>query len=146
MSYSNGLFGSTSTQIIEGKPGVGFKLTTDGNYDMKNKKLTNLKPGQNDHDNNLNLNNNKMINVKNATDNSDAVNLQQLNEVNSVIATNISKSYFKKDGSNLDSNLSINNNNKLLIWQHLLIKMIVQINHTSIKMKVISAHMKTEKI
>ena len=109
MSHSNGLFGSTSTKIIEGKPGVGFKLTTDGNYDMKNKKLINLKPGQNDHDNNLNLNNNKMINVKNATANSDAVNLQQLNEINSVIASNISKSYLKKDGSNLDSNLSINN-------------------------------------
>ena len=52
VSYSNGyLLESTSTKIIEGIPGVGFKLTTDGNYDMENKKkLTNLKPGTNDSD------------------------------------------------------------------------------------------------
>ena len=45
MSNSNSLLKSTSAKIIEGIPGVGFKLTTDGNYDMENKKLTNLKPG-----------------------------------------------------------------------------------------------------
>ena len=38
MSYSNGLLESTSTKIIEGVPGVGFKLTEDGNYDMDEKK------------------------------------------------------------------------------------------------------------
>ena len=51
--------------------------------------------------NNLNLNNNKLINVKNATVNSDAVNLQQLNEANSVLETSVSKSYFKMDGTTL---------------------------------------------
>ena len=50
MNYSNGLLESTSTKTIEGIPGVGFKLTSDGNYDMENKKLTNLKPGQNNGD------------------------------------------------------------------------------------------------
>ena len=50
MSYSNGLLESTSTKIIEGIPGVGFKLTTYGNYDMNNKKITNLKPGTDDSD------------------------------------------------------------------------------------------------
>ena len=37
MSYSKGLLESTSTKIIEGIPGVGFQLTTDGNYNMENK-------------------------------------------------------------------------------------------------------------
>ena len=41
MSYSNGLLESTSTKIIEGVPGVGFKLTEDGNYDMDEKKKIN---------------------------------------------------------------------------------------------------------
>ena len=50
MSYSNGLLESTSTRIIEGIPGVGFKLTENGNYDMEIKKLTNLKPGTDDGD------------------------------------------------------------------------------------------------
>ena len=50
MSYSNGLLDSSSTKIIEGIPGVGFKLTPDGNYDMENKKLTNLKSGTYDSD------------------------------------------------------------------------------------------------
>lgn len=39
MSYSNGLLESTSTKIIEGVAGVGFKLTEDGNYDMDEKKI-----------------------------------------------------------------------------------------------------------
>ena len=50
MSYSNSLLETPSTKIIEGIPGVGFKLTTDGNYDMENKKFTNLKPGIDDSD------------------------------------------------------------------------------------------------
>ena len=50
MSYSNGLLESTSTKIIEGIPGVGFKLTPDGNYDMNNKKLVNVKDGINNND------------------------------------------------------------------------------------------------
>ena len=45
MSYSNGLLKSRSSKIIEGIPGVGFKISPNGNYDMGNKKLTNLKPG-----------------------------------------------------------------------------------------------------
>ena len=30
---------------VRGPPGVGFKLTADGNYDIDNKKLTNLAEG-----------------------------------------------------------------------------------------------------
>ena len=35
---------------LRGPPGIGYELTPDGNYNMENKKLTNLKPGQNDND------------------------------------------------------------------------------------------------
>ena len=48
MSYSNGLLNfkhKTSGQGERGKPGVGFNLTTDGNYDMVNKKLVNVAEG-----------------------------------------------------------------------------------------------------
>ena len=50
MSYSNGLLETPSTKIIEGIPGLGFKLTPDGNYDMQKKGLTNIKPGTADSD------------------------------------------------------------------------------------------------
>ena len=44
MSYSNGLLPSSpsSTSSQRGLPGVGFKLTDDGNYDIDGKRLTNL--------------------------------------------------------------------------------------------------------
>ena len=41
MSYSSGLLNfksQTSGQGERGRPGVGFNLTADGNYDMVNKK------------------------------------------------------------------------------------------------------------
>ena len=48
MSYSNGLVNfknKTSGQGERVKPGVGFNLTSDGNYDMVNKKLVNVADG-----------------------------------------------------------------------------------------------------
>ena len=46
MSYSNGLLSSSSTispqQGLRGIPGVGFKLTDDGNYNIDGKRLTNV--------------------------------------------------------------------------------------------------------
>ena len=45
MSYSNGLLPSTSTSTNEpqqGLPGIGFKLTADGNFDINGKLLTNV--------------------------------------------------------------------------------------------------------
>ena len=56
MSYSNGLLlllnfkSQTSSQRERGKPGVGFNLTLDGNYDMVNEKLTNVADGTNPTD------------------------------------------------------------------------------------------------
>ena len=50
MSYSNGLLSDQSHQTVNkyvqrGLSGVGFKLTDTGDYDMQNKKLTNVKSG-----------------------------------------------------------------------------------------------------
>ena len=48
MSYSNGLVNfknKTSGQGERVKPGEGFNLTSDGNYDMVNKKLVNVADG-----------------------------------------------------------------------------------------------------
>ena len=52
MSYYNGMPLTSSSPIsesIHGLPGVGFKLTDDGDYDMENKKLRNVaEPQEND--------------------------------------------------------------------------------------------------
>ena len=55
MSYSNGLLSDQSYQtankyVQRGLPGVGFKLTVTGDYDMQNKKLTNVKSGTDSND------------------------------------------------------------------------------------------------
>ena len=55
MSYSNGLLSDQSYQtankyVQKGLPGVGFKLTVTGDYDMQNKKLTNVKSGTDSND------------------------------------------------------------------------------------------------
>ena len=47
MSYSNGLLPTSSSTMsqqrgLTGLPGVGFKLTDDGNYDIDGKRLTNV--------------------------------------------------------------------------------------------------------
>ena len=55
MSYSNGLLSDQSYQTANkygqrGLPGVGFKLTDTGDYDMQNKNLTNVKSGTDSND------------------------------------------------------------------------------------------------
>ena len=55
MSYSNGLLPDQSYQtankyVQRGLPGVGFKLAVTGDYDMQNKKLTNVKSGTDSND------------------------------------------------------------------------------------------------
>ena len=55
MSYSNGFLSDQSHQtankyVQRGLPGVGFKLTDTGDYDMQNKKLTNVKSGTDSND------------------------------------------------------------------------------------------------
>ena len=55
MSYSNGLLSDQSYQtankyVQRGLPGIGFKLTDMGDYDMQNKKLVNVDEGENNQD------------------------------------------------------------------------------------------------
>ena len=55
MSYSNGLLSDQSYQtankyVQRGLPGVGFKLTDTGDYDMQNKKLVNVDEGDKNQD------------------------------------------------------------------------------------------------
>ena len=52
MSYSNGLLDSPSQTITpqRGLPGVGFKLTDDGNYDIDGKRLTDVADSIGDND------------------------------------------------------------------------------------------------
>ena len=55
MSFYNGILNHDdihgSGQIgPRGLPGIGFKLTSDGNYDIENKKLTNVQNGDMDND------------------------------------------------------------------------------------------------
>ena len=55
MSYSNGLLSDQSYQtankyVQRGLPGIGFKLTDMGDYDMQNKKVTNVKSGTDSND------------------------------------------------------------------------------------------------
>ena len=55
MSYSNGLLPDQSYQTANkygqrGLPGVGFKLMVTGDYEMQNKKLTNVKSGTDSND------------------------------------------------------------------------------------------------
>lgn len=56
MSYSNGLLPAKYSiheqhyKCEKGDPGTGFKLDSDANYDLENKKLTNVRLGDDDHD------------------------------------------------------------------------------------------------
>ena len=82
MSYLNGLLSDQSYQtankyVQRGLPGIGFKLTDTGDYDMQNKKLTNVKSG---------------------TDSNDAVNKSQLD---ATIISHIRNWWYRISNSNL---------------------------------------------
>ena len=79
-SYQTELSSESQSQIVgpPGPKGDGFKLTSDGNYDMQNKKLTNLKEG---------------------SSNNDAITKHQLdNAISNIPSVDLSP-YLKKDGS-----------------------------------------------
>ena len=52
MSFYNGILNHDDNHESSqrGLPGVGFKVDADGNYDIENQKLTNVKNGDMDHD------------------------------------------------------------------------------------------------
>ena len=115
MSYSNGLLpseSSSTTSSQRGLPGVGFKLTDDGNYDIDGKRLTNvsqpidardvatkayidgnkldviLRDGSQNMTGNLDMNNNKITSLADSTDDNDAVNLKVLKNYTQVSQNN----------------------------------------------------------
>ena len=55
MSYTNGILNHDGSQgqrqiVSRGLPGIGFKLDANNDYDMQNKKLVNVKQGTNNND------------------------------------------------------------------------------------------------
>ena len=55
MSYTNGILNHDDSQVLgkiglRGLPGIGFKLDANNDYDMQNKKLVNVKQGTNNND------------------------------------------------------------------------------------------------
>ena len=102
MSYSNGLLSSNLNQSHltgqKGDPGIGFNLTSNGNYDMSNKKLENIADGTTD---------NSVVSKKWITDHV-STNAQDLSPV------------LKKDGSvQLTSNWTTNTlNDRKEIFSH----------------------------
>ena len=55
MSYTNGILNHDDSQVLgkiglRGLPGIGFKLDSNNDYDMQNKKLVNVKQGTNNND------------------------------------------------------------------------------------------------
>src|SRR5215475_1425932 len=70
---------------VKGQPGIGFKLTNNGDYDLSNRKLVNVSSATEDTDaTNLatvkNEIHQKLINIAPPTTDNDAVNLKTLND------------------------------------------------------------------
>ena len=80
----------------------------------------------------LDVSNKKITYLKKATQNKDAVNLEQLNESASVIYATTEKFFLKKDDTNLLSENLIPNNNKI-VKNHLIQKMVQTKNLQKIK-------------
>ena len=128
MSYSNGRLPSSSTtnQQQRGLPGVGFKLTDDGNYDIENKKLRNVaepqsnsdattkkyidnnfikKDGSNQMTGNLNIGDNQVKNLKAPTAKDGACTKKYVDDNTS--------NHLKKDGSDKMSGILNMDNNRI---------------------------------
>ena len=101
MSYSNGLLPSTTTSTNKpqrGLPGVGFKLTDNGNFDIDGKQLTNVAAPVNGDD----ATNKNYVDIQNARQNIAIADKASKNDLDSKL--NI-------DGSNsMTSSLNLNNN------------------------------------
>ena len=50
MGFSNGNLTSKAVKVQKGDRGVGFSLTVDSHFHIKNKRLTNVSPPVDDHD------------------------------------------------------------------------------------------------
>ena len=101
MSYSNGLLPSTTTSTNgpqRGLPGVGFKLTDDGNFDIDGKRLTNVADPVNGNE----ATKKNYVDIQNARQNIAIANKASKIDLNSKLST---------DGSlPMTSNLNMNSN------------------------------------
>ena len=105
MSYSNGLLPSTTTSTNEpqrGLPGVGFKLTADGNFDINAKLLTNVAAPVNGND----ATNKNYVNAENAKQDIAIADKASKNYLDSKL--NIDGSIPKTSNLNMNSNKAIN--------------------------------------
>ena len=136
MSYSNGLLPTlptSSQQQQRGPPGVGFALTDDGNYDIKNKKLTNVDEGVDNYDvinkhqmetelaeclktngsnqmlGNLNMGDRKITDLADGQNLEDAANMNNLN-VGLSVKPNINTVILRDGTQSMTSNLNLGNN------------------------------------
>ena len=100
MSYSNGLLPSTTTSTNKsqrGLPGIGFKLTDDGNYDIDGKLLTNVAGPVNGYD----------ATNKNYVD---TENTKQDIAINDKASKSDPNLKMNTDGSNINSDFDLKNN------------------------------------
>ena len=105
MSYSNGLLPSTSTSTNEpqrGLPGIGFKLTADGNFDINGKLLTNVAGPANGDD----ATNKNYVDTENAKKNIAIADKASKSDLNSKL--NIDGSNSMTSDPNLNNNKVIN--------------------------------------
>ena len=93
---------SSSAQGPPGPQGVGYKVDAQGNYDIQNKKLTNVKNGDMDHD----------VMVKSQIEGYVSNKTQYLDDkVNLKADTSDLDDYFKLDGTKaMTGNINMNNN------------------------------------
>ena len=87
MSFYNGVLNyehSTAVRGVRGLPGIGFKLDANNDYDMQNKKL---------------------VNVKQGTNNNDVVTKSQLDSEIAKIPSADTTQFVKKTGANMSGDL-----------------------------------------
>ena len=84
MSYNNGVLNSVNSIGTRGLPGIGFHLDANNDYDMRNK---------------------KMVNVKQGTNNDDAVTKSQLDSEIAKIPSADTTQFVKKTGDTMTGDL-----------------------------------------
>ena len=122
---------STTSSGLRGLQGIGFKLNSDGNYDMENKKLVNVKNGDNENDvmnkrqiegyvenklQALNFDGSKYVAKAGDTMTGSLIvskdNYPVRGDLNKVISYETQREIFlsKKEGGQMEQNIDMNNN------------------------------------
>ena len=122
---------STTSSGVQGLQGLGFKLNSDGDYDMENKKLVNVKNGDNENDvmnkrqiegyvenklQALNFDGSKYVAKAGDTMTGSLIvskdNYPVRGDLNKVISYETQREIFlsKKEGGQMEQNIDMNNN------------------------------------